>query len=69
MSKLAKHIERAGLRQVDVAKAMGVSQPVVHYWCTGEKRPSPERIPALAKLLNVEPIRLFTELYPPKNRR
>ncbi len=49
----------AGLKQVDLAKAMNVSQSTVAGWETGECYPSAQRIPALAKALGVKIQELF----------
>lgn len=40
-----------GLNQVEIAKKLGVAQPSVHYWFSGQKMPRNDKIDALAKIL------------------
>lgn len=70
MTALAKHIERAGITQTLIAETLGVSHPTVSDWVRGVKRPKPERVFALAKLLGIPESQLYSDLYSPrKNRR
>lgn len=70
MTPLAKYIERSGLTQSAVGDAVGVSYPTVSDWVRGVKRPRPERVAALAKVLAVPESELYSVLYSPrKNRR
>ncbi|HEY3082367.1 MAG TPA: helix-turn-helix transcriptional regulator [Chloroflexota bacterium] len=50
-----------GLRQQDLAEKMGVSPQTVRNWEAG-KGPYGTRIPALARVLEVEPLALRDEL-------
>ena len=43
----------ANLTQKDVADTLGISRPAYTYWEKGEKVPTPDKLPALAKLFNV----------------
>lgn len=51
--KLREYRERAGLRQVDVAKKMNVDQAAVSKWESGENRISRKYHKKLAKLYGV----------------
>lgn len=53
---------KTGLRQVDLARALGVSESLVAYWETGRKRPKPEHIAVLADMLKTDPRELFSEV-------
>lgn len=53
MKKLAGLRVRAGLTQTDVAKALGVTQGAISAWERGEKKPTLDRLPLLAKLYRV----------------
>lgn len=50
MNKFRYFRMRAGLRQVDVAKALNVSQPTVAGWEMGRAHPTVSKLPALANL-------------------
>ena len=67
-SKMSHNIrilrKKAGLTQIDVAKALGVSIATFRRWEFGESAPTGTRIVELAKLLNVEPERLVSESRP-----
>ncbi|WP_294426435.1 helix-turn-helix transcriptional regulator [uncultured Streptococcus sp.] len=41
------------LTQKEVADILGISRPAYTYWEKGEKVPTPDKLPALAKLFNV----------------
>lgn len=51
--------KEAGLKQVDVAKAVGVTQGAVSMWETGANKPRTAHLPLLSKLLNVPIERLI----------
>lgn len=53
---------KAGLRQIDIARALGVSESLIAYWETGRKRPKPEHIAVLADMLKTDPRELFPEV-------
>ena len=53
--------KKAGLTQIDVAKALGVSIATFRRWEAGETAPTGTRIVELAKVLNVEPENLVSE--------
>jgi transcriptional regulator with XRE-family HTH domain len=48
MKRLRRYLERQGLSQAQFAQLMGVSQPTVCAWLTGESRPSIDRLKALS---------------------
>lgn len=63
-SLLQNMMNRTGLRQVDVADAMGVSQSAVSDWITGNARPKVERVPAIADLVDGDSIALLCDWWP-----
>lgn len=46
--------ESRGLTQAELAAALGTSQKVVSHYETGHRAPSPDRLEALAAVLEVE---------------
>lgn len=56
--------KRAGLTQMDVAKALGVSDAAVCQWEKGENMPSASRLVALAKLYDCTVDELLREERP-----
>lgn len=52
----------AGLRQIDVASALGVSESLVAKWETGRVRINEERAEQLGILLGVDPEKLMDNL-------
>lgn len=56
--------KKAGLTQIDVAKALGVSIATFRRWEAGETAPTGTRIVELAKVLNVDPESLVSESRP-----
>lgn len=61
MPRLREYRERAGLRQVDVAKKMDVDQAAVSKWESGENRISRKYHKKLAKLYSVTVDELLSE--------
>lgn len=53
MKKLAGLRVTAGLTQLEVAKALGVSQGAVSLWESGDGNPKIDKIPIIAKLYGV----------------
>lgn len=65
MKKLAGLRVRAGLTQTDVAKVIGVTQGAISAWERGEKKPTLDKLPTLAKLYGVSEqtiLRVCTEI-------
>ena len=56
--------KKAGLTQIDAAKALGVSIVTFRRWEAGETAPTGTRIVELAKVLNVDPESLVSENKP-----
>lgn len=62
--------DEVGLSQAELAERIGVSQQTVSRWESGMAIPQPERVVALAKLLNMEEERLLGYAgYLPKSDR
>lgn len=61
MYRLREYRERAGLRQVDVAKKMNVEQTSVSKWETGVAKPNRKLHKKLAKLYGVTVDELLKE--------
>ena len=57
---IAEWIAAKGVKQIDVANALGINKGTVSKWCAGEL-PSEDNVRALAGYLEVEPIRIFSE--------
>ena len=45
-------MEQAGISMAELARRLGVSAPLVHYWASGQKVPSVRRLPAIAAALD-----------------
>lgn len=59
--RIAYARKKAGLSQIDLADLLGVSRQSVSKWETGEANPDINKIPELAKTLNVSIDWLFSE--------
>lgn len=57
-------LDAAGLWGPEVDRALGVEEPTVDLWETGELVPSPDQVRALAKLCGVTPTMLYREVPP-----
>lgn len=51
MLKIKVLRKAAGIRQVNLAKILGVGQPSLCAWESGKSQPTTDRLPALAKAL------------------
>ena len=49
---IAIYRQKANMTQVEMAKAVGVTQPTVSAWENGEASPAGDKLPLLAKTLN-----------------
>lgn len=49
---LERHLQTLGIRQLDVAAALGVAPETVSRWVTGEQKPRAEYIGRLLSFLN-----------------
>lgn len=58
---LIAHRERAGLTQLDVAKALGITDSAVNQWEKGKTVPKTESLPKLAELFGCTVDELFKE--------
>ena len=54
MNSMAEMRRRLKLRQIDVAKALGVSRIAVHNWENGKAYPSASKLIKLAEVLNCD---------------
>ncbi|HFU4345535.1 TPA: helix-turn-helix domain-containing protein [Streptococcus suis] len=43
----------ANLTQKDIAQTIGISQPAYADWEKGKKKPTPDKLPTIAKIFNV----------------
>jgi transcriptional regulator with XRE-family HTH domain len=59
--------ELLGVSQVDLARAVGVSQPMISYYESGEKHPGPRVRAAVCEALGIAHERIFP-LDPDPNR-
>lgn len=58
---LPKYMDRAGMRQIDLAKALGKSKSTVHCWIKGKSFPEIDTIQKIADVLGCETDDLLIE--------
>ena len=58
---LKKFREQAGLKQVEVARKLGLSNSTISMWETGDALPRAELLPKIAKLYNCSVDELLSE--------
>lgn len=51
MLKIKVLRKAAGIKQVDLARILGIGQPSLCAWETGKTQPTADKLPALAKAL------------------
>ena len=61
VKNLAALRKAAGMKQIDLASALGVSQSTVGMWETDASYPTADKLPAIAKLLGCTIDALFVE--------
>lgn len=61
MLKIKVLRKAAGIRQVNLAKTLGVGQPSLCAWETGKAQPTADKLPTLAKALGCTIDDLFEE--------
>ena len=54
-------MDRARVTRPELARRLGVSLPMVHYWATGKKLPAARRLPQIAEALDCTIDELFAE--------
>ncbi|MGN0179309.1 MAG: helix-turn-helix domain-containing protein [Monoglobaceae bacterium] len=59
MLKIGLLRQMAGLKQKDIASALGVTQGLISMWESGRATPPTKFLPELAKVLNCEVSDLF----------
>ena len=59
--ELPKYMERAGMKQIDLAKALGKSKSTVHCWMTGKAFPEIDTIQQIADALGCKTDDLIVE--------
>ena len=62
--RLRKARKKLGIRQADIAQAVGVAQPTVHAWESDQCYPETARVREVAKAYDVDPLDLLPR--PPK---
>ena len=62
--ELPKYMERAGMKQIDLAKALGMSKSTVHCWMTGKAFPEIDTIQKIADALGCRTDDLIVERQP-----
>ena len=59
--ELPKFMEKAGMKQIDLAKALGMSKSTVHCWITGKAFPEIDTIQKIADVLGCQTDDLIME--------
>ena len=67
--ELPKYMERAGMKQVDLAKALGMAKSTVHCWITGKAFPEIDTIQKIADALGCATDDLLVERHEPDGSR
>lgn len=57
------HRRKAGLRQLDIARKLNLSEQCISNYETGRSAPSVKVAERIGKVLGVQPRKLFPELY------
>jgi transcriptional regulator with XRE-family HTH domain len=52
--ELPKYMNKAGMKQIDLAKALGMSKSTVHCWITGKAFPEIDTVQRIADVLGCE---------------
>jgi transcriptional regulator with XRE-family HTH domain len=60
---IEKYLTEAGISQSELARRLGVSQPTVSDWIAEKKRPSGDKVLALAKEMGISVERVLKYLY------
>lgn len=66
--ELPKYMDRAGMKQIDLAKALGMSKSTVHCWITGKAFPEIDTIQRIADALGCATDDLLVERSEPDGR-
>lgn len=59
--ELPKYMDKAGMKQVDLAKALGMSKSTVHCWITGKAFPEIDTIQRIADAIGCQTDDLIVE--------
>ena len=59
-NRIKEVIRKKGIKQIYICKELGINESVLSLIINGERKPSQERLKALAKILNVS----IKDLYP-----
>lgn len=62
-NSIGRFLSANEMTQEEFATQAKVSQPTVSDWVLGNKKPEPERIPSLAKILKTTPQSLLLEFH------
>ena len=54
-------LSERGISQSELARELGVKQPTVHRWVTGESSPPTKKLAEIATYFKVDPLLLFRE--------
>ena len=63
MNNLVFYRKRARMRQFDIARQLGVTEQLISKWECGRAEPCIEQAVDIARILGIDPIKVFPEMF------
>lgn len=63
MNNLVLYRKRARMRQFDIARQLGVTEQLISKWECGRVEPHVEQAVDVARILGVDPSKIFPEMF------